>query len=151
MKGTNRTRVGRWSARGQIYHVVCATKDRHPVFSEFIAARCVVSALARLETVELVRTYAFVVMPDHLHWLFQLAGNADLSTVIGNAKSYSARMVNSHQNMRGAVWQRGFFDQAIRHEENLITLARYIVANPLRAGVVETIGDYPHWDSVWIV
>jgi hypothetical protein len=29
-------------------------------------------------------------------------------------------------------------------------LARYIVANPLRAGLVEHLGDYPHWDAVWL-
>ncbi|MES9878966.1 MAG: transposase, partial [Candidatus Sedimenticola sp. 1PA] len=29
-------------------------------------------------------------------------------------------------------------------------LARYIVANPLRGGLVESIGDYPHWDAMWL-
>jgi len=28
--------------------------------------------------------------------------------------------------------------------------ARYIVANPLRAGLVERLGDYPLWDAVWL-
>ena len=29
-------------------------------------------------------------------------------------------------------------------------VARYIVANPLRAGLVERVGDYPYWDAVWL-
>ena len=29
-------------------------------------------------------------------------------------------------------------------------LARYVVANPLRAGLVEKLGDYPLWDAVWV-
>jgi hypothetical protein len=29
-------------------------------------------------------------------------------------------------------------------------VARYIVANPLRAGLVEGIGNYPHWDCIWM-
>jgi len=29
-------------------------------------------------------------------------------------------------------------------------MARYIVANPLRAGLVERIGDYPLWDATWL-
>lgn len=49
------------------------------------------------------------------------------------------------------TWQRGFFDRAIRREDDLVSIARYIVANPLRAGLVERIGDYAHWDSVWMV
>ncbi len=49
-----------------------------------------------------------------------------------------------------SVWQHGFFDRAVRRECNLIALSRYIVANPLRAGLVEEIGDYPLWDAVWM-
>ena len=48
------------------------------------------------------------------------------------------------------VWQRGFYDHAIRREENLRNVARYIVANPLRAGLVQQIGDYPLWDAIWL-
>jgi putative transposase len=29
-------------------------------------------------------------------------------------------------------------------------IARYVVANPLRAGLAGTIGDYPYWDAVWL-
>ncbi|PJA25166.1 MAG: IS200/IS605 family transposase, partial [Alphaproteobacteria bacterium CG_4_10_14_0_2_um_filter_63_37] len=28
--------------------------------------------------------------------------------------------------------------------------ARYLVANPLRKGLVEEIGQYPHWDAIWV-
>jgi putative transposase len=29
-------------------------------------------------------------------------------------------------------------------------VARYIVANPLRAGLVNRVEDYSHWDSIWL-
>jgi len=29
-------------------------------------------------------------------------------------------------------------------------VARYIVANPIRAGLVDNIGQYPYWDAVWL-
>ncbi len=149
--GTKRTRLGRWSNRGQIYHVISATENRYPYFSHLIAARCVVRALIRLQSVEHATTLAFVVMPDHLHWLFQLGKRANMSTVVGNAKSYAARQLKEQQPIRGTIWQRGFFDRAIRREDDLVSIARYIVANPLRAGLVDQIGDYGHWDSVWMV
>jgi putative transposase len=38
----------------------------------------------------------------------------------------------------------------LRHEDDLAKLPRYIVANPLRAGLVERVGDYSHWDAVWL-
>jgi hypothetical protein len=48
------------------------------------------------------------------------------------------------------VWQKGFYDHALREGEALQNVARYIVANPLRAGLVAHIGDYPLWDAVWL-
>jgi hypothetical protein len=32
----------------------------------------------------------------------------------------------------------------------VVKVARYIVYNPVRAGLVSRIGDYPHWDAVWV-
>jgi len=48
------------------------------------------------------------------------------------------------------LWQKGYFDRALRREEDLKAMARYIVANPLRAGLVEHIGQYPLWDAIWL-
>ncbi|KPC24144.1 Uncharacterized protein ABJ99_1024 [Pseudomonas syringae pv. cilantro] len=48
------------------------------------------------------------------------------------------------------LWQSGYHDQAVRSEQDMVGLARYIVANPLRAGLVKKVGDYPLWDAIWI-
>lgn len=90
------------------------------------------------------RTLAFVVMPDHLHWLFRLDAAATLSQVVQRVKSVSAHRI------RRALWQAGFHDRGAREGEDVRNQARYIVANPLRAGLVETVGDYPHSDAIWI-
>ena len=95
-------------------------------------------------------TLAFVVMPDHFHWLFSLEGRRSLSVSVNTVKSFSAREINRILGRRGEVWQRGFYDRAIRCEEDLEHVARYIVANPLRAGIVDSIGHYPFWDAKWL-
>jgi putative transposase len=48
------------------------------------------------------------------------------------------------------IWQANYHDHAIRQDEDMRKIARYIVANPLRAGLVESINDYPLWDAVWM-
>ena len=48
------------------------------------------------------------------------------------------------------VWQRGFHDYALGVDKDIVHVARYIVANPLRAGLVSRIGDYPLWDAKWL-
>ena len=35
-------------------------------------------------------------------------------------------------------------------EKNLQDLARYVVRNPLRAGLVRSVYDYSLWDAIWI-
>jgi hypothetical protein len=50
----------------------------------------------------------------------------------------------------GPVWQSGFHDRALRHDEDLLDAARYIVANPLRAGLVKSLRMYSHWDACWL-
>jgi hypothetical protein len=38
----------------------------------------------------------------------------------------------------------------VRRQQDMRALARYVIANPLRAGLVESIGDYPLWDAIWL-
>ena len=137
-------RLGRFSQPGQIYLVTAVTLNRQPIFASFTAARILIEALRAAQTSGRAQTLAFVVMPDHLHWLLSLGTLADLTAVVQLVKSVSAHRVG------GKVWQRGFHDRAIRREEDLPAVARYVVANPVRAGLVQRVGAYSHWDAVWV-
>ena len=149
MKGTRSLRRGCYSARNQIYHITTTTYDRAPLFSSFALGRVVVDSLRREEALRRCDTLCFVVMPDHLHWLMQLA-QASLSTCVNSVKACSARRINRLRSKNGPVWQKGFHDRALRRDEDIVAIARYIVANPLRAGLVEKVGDYPLWYSKWV-
>jgi putative transposase len=137
-------RRGRVSLSGQIYHITTVTLGREPVFSDLLNARLLITSLRQAQVRDEASTLAFVVMPDHLHWLMQLGDGQSLSRVVSAVKA-----VTSHQLGKG-IWQRGFHDHALRSDEDLVEVARYIIANPLRAGLVEHLGDYPHWDAVWL-
>ena len=92
---------------------------------------------------------AWVIMPDHFHWLIQLEQQT-LARLMQAIKSRSTLTINWALNESGAFWQSGYHDRAIRDGEDLLPFARYIVANPLRAGLVDKIGDYPLWDACWL-
>ena len=91
----------------------------------------------------------WVVMPDHIHLLLQL-GEADLGQVVKKLKAQSARRLNHEIGRAGRFWAPGFHDHALRKEEDLKYVARYIVANPLRAGLVKRVASYPYWNAVWL-
>ena len=144
-------RKGRASIPGQVYLVTTVTKSRAKIFSELRCGRILVHALRRQHEIGTIDSLAFVVMPDHLHWLFALGSSASLSKVIGSIKRLSAQEINRLKGTPGQPrWQDGFHDHALRREEDLKAVARYIVANPIRAGLVQRVGDYPLWDACWI-
>jgi len=141
-------RRGRISEPNRIYLITTVTRHRIPWFDDLLAARALIRAL-HAESRN-ANTLAFVVMPDHLHWLMSLSGTASLDAVVQNVKSVSSHRVNRLLQRRGPLWQPGFHDHALRHEEDLLATARYVVGNPIRAGLVQSIGEYPHWDAVWL-
>ena len=143
--GQHSLRRGRVSIPGRYYHVTCATVNRVHRFTDWPSARPVVSALRAADA----RTLAYCLMPDHLHWLLELKEHS-LATVVGQMKGRSSRAYRAGLAVDGHLWHRGYYDHAIRTDENLLNVARYIVANPLRAGLVTRIGDYPLWDSIWL-
>lgn len=144
-------RKGRVSLPGQYYLVTAVTHDRRTIFNSFQAGRVVVREIRHSGNHGWTDTLAFVVMPDHIHWLFSLVEGISLASVVAGMKRHSARQINDLIKCRGMpVWQRGFHDHALRRDEDVIHVARYIVANPLRAGLVSRIGDYPLWDAVWL-
>ena len=142
-------RIGRFSASGQVYLITTVTHQRAPRFLDFELARIVVDELRRLDREGWVSSMAGVLMPDHLHWLLSL-GDATLADVLKALKARSAQRGNRKGGMSGPLWQRAFHDHALRNEDEILPTARYIIANPLRAGLVERVGDYPHWDAVWL-
>ncbi len=141
MAQQNRLRIGRVSLPGQPYHVITATAGRWPLFAAHDAARAVIRVMRPLHEAGWLHSHAWVLMPDHLHWLFTLGERATLSVTMNRFKSGSAHAVRNLHPEIAHVWQSGFFDHGIRRDEDLRAVARYIVANPLRAALCEHVGD----------
>lgn len=138
-------RYGRHSERNAVYVITVVTQQRSPLFHDLYLGRILINRFRHYQ--QQAETWAFVVMPDHFHWLLQLK-EGDLSDLVRSVKATSAQEINRHLERTGPLWQKGFYDQQIRDERHFLNTARYIVANPLRAGLVQSVGDYPLWDSI---
>ncbi|MHC8355606.1 REP-associated tyrosine transposase [Pseudomonas sp. LB3P81] len=142
-------RQGRFSEQGRAYLITAVVHQRHQKFTDWRLGRLLVTELRRAHELEWVNSIAWVIMPDHFHWLVQLE-QSTLGQLMQATKSRSTLTINRALNGKGAFWQSGYHDRAIRDDEDLRPFARYIVANPLRAGLVKKIGDYPLWDACWL-
>ena len=147
---SHRLRGGRVSVPGQIYHLRFSSYQQQALFLELATIRCIIRELQDAQSRQLARTLAFVVMPDHVHWLCELGSKQSLGQVLGGVKARTARVLKANHGLQPPIWQSGYFDRAIREESQLVKVARYIVANPLRKKLVEAIGDYPHWGAVFM-
>ena len=68
-------------------------------------------------------------MPDHLHLIVGIEGDAALSNIIRDFKRATARFGHLQ-------WQRNFFDHRVRHDESLQEKEDYVRENPIRAGLI---------------
>ncbi len=78
-----------------------------------------------------------LLMPDHLHMLIGVPGDAQLSNLIRDFKRITNRIAKID-------WQRNFFDHRVRHDESLDEKAAYIRANPVRAGLIADGEEWPY-------
>ncbi|QFU23419.1 transposase [Shewanella eurypsychrophilus] len=150
MKHGKDLRTGRYSEGNNYYFVTTNTHNREALFLDFDCARIVINNLKHTDKLNITNTIGFVLMPDHLHWLFQLNETADLSYAVGSTKGRSAKQINTHLKRNIKVWQPGFYDHCLRQDEEIKEVMRYIVANPLRANLVDNIGNYSHWDCIYL-
>lgn len=149
--GYHALRRHRVSLPNQIYLITFTTEKRQPVFFENdTAARIFCAALNDSRLWREAKLMCWVLMPDHVHLLIQIGDKETISRLMNRLKANTARQVNVVLGRKDRFWEKGFHDRAIRSEENIVDVARYIVMNPIRAGLVKSAGLYPYWDAVWL-
>jgi putative transposase len=119
------------------YHLILNTRGGLPPFEDgrlvATCVECLVTSASRYGF-EIV---AYCFMPDHVHLL--VAGGQDAPLV---------RFVQHFKQATGhrhpGLWQRSYYDHILRQEEDVEDVARYIWANPVRAGMVENVSAYPY-------
>jgi len=101
------------------------TKNREPLFNDFYVAGIVIKTMKCLHDENYIDSLSWVLMPDHLHWLFQLSDShsnefeATLPMVMKRLKSISAKDINQYLNRDGSVWQKTYYDHGLRDNEGL--------------------------------
>lgn len=85
---------------------------------------------------------SWVIMPNHIHFLFKPIEGFTLSSLIHSIKSYTASEANKILNKKGQFWQEDYFDRYIRDRDHFNKTIRYIENNPVKAGLCEKPQDW---------
>lgn len=87
--------------------------------------------------------YVYCLMPNDYHLLCSpLESGKPITALMGGINSQIIRLLWA-QGYKGKCMQRSFYDHVVRREEDLREIARYILDNPVRRGLVERAEDYP--------
>jgi putative transposase len=128
------------------YFLTVCTFERNPWFADDDSARNATSHLLRTSYDYGFEAIAYCFMPDHLHALVTgVRPDSDFRRFVAMFKQRSAF---DHIGRRsGRLWQEGFYERVLREDEALEGVAAHIIGNPLRAGLCDVFGDYPHLGS----
>ena len=85
-------------------------------------------------------------MPDHLHFVADPLGE-EWASPLHAMKSFTGLMINRQLGRSGEVWQRQYHDRQLCSDDHLAAAVRYCALNPVRAGLVAEVSDYPHYWS----
>jgi putative transposase len=152
---------------GMAYLITAVTYRREPVFAEPANAEMAHEDIGFYAAKFKATSRAHVIMPDHVHWVIRPSSedferfaceqrekggqySEDphrfyLSKILQDYQRHVAYVVNQYRSTRGAkVWQDGFRDDMLRDEKAVRDAIRYVIYNPVQAGLAASPGDYPY-------
>jgi putative transposase len=144
---------------GGVYFFTVVTFGRKPILTHPRALALLHSAWSVTKNRFPFTTEAFCLLPNHLHCIWRLPENdANFSTRWKEIKRLFSRRYlkcvgpdgyrNDSRRKKGeaAIWQRRFWEHAIRDQEDLNRHVAYIHFNPVKHGLVKRVWDWP-WSS----
>ena len=137
-------RKGRFSEKGRAYSLTkCATLGISLTDNPNIA-NLLIETFFWMDSQKRFSSGAFVIMPDHYHIVMILNAQNSLSAVMKSMGSFSSREINKVLGRVGQLWQKGYFDRAIRKTEDIREIFDYIHNNPVRKGLLDHPEEWPY-------
>ena len=140
-------RIPRGQVAGYAYHVLNRGNGGAAVFHKDGDYTAFLDLLATAKATYPVRIFGFCLMPNHFHLVVQPATDKALSPFMQWWMTSHVRRYHRHYRSHGHVWQGRFKSFPIQQDGHLLSVLRYVLRNPVRAGLVEHAMDWP-WSSL---
>ena len=131
----------------QRYFLTFCTARRRPSFADATIVKILHEQILRCAEHFGFVVIAYCFMPNHPHLLIEgTADDADALAFVHQAKQRSGYACR--ESGGSPFWQPSFYDHILRNQEATLSIARYILENPVRAGLVASPEDYPFSGSL---
>lgn len=142
------------------YFITSSVLEGIPLFMQPVIADIILDALRYMQREHYVQLRAYVLMPNHLHLI---AEHEQLPELLARFKSYTARSIidylkmqknrlilarlkygkrNHHRDSEHQLWQEGLHPKQLFMDGMVEQKVNYIHFNPVKAGFVDTPGDW---------
>lgn len=149
----------RRNREGRIFFFTVVTHDRRPILTTDLGRQSLRAAIDETRTKFPFEIVAIVLLPDHLHSVWELPSHdRDYSVRWRRIKSRFTRLWLANGGGEGpmtrsrrtagerAIWQRRFYEHTCRDDADLQRCVDYVHVNPLKHGLVRRVADWP-WSS----
>jgi putative transposase len=127
-----------------IYFITTCTFNRRPILAAEEVARILTEEWRNAHDRHGWAIGRFVIMPDHVHVFCSAELDAKSLPVFMQAwKQWTSKRMARELNFSRPVWQEQFFDHVLRSTEGYSQKWDYVRENPVRAGLVAKIEDWP--------
>jgi REP-associated tyrosine transposase len=133
-------------ADGLLYHAINRGNNRAAVFRAAADYHAFLAALHKTKQRYPFRLYAYCLMTNHFHLLLAPENGVSISRVLQSLAVAHTWHYHRGRGTVGHVWQGRFKSPVVQDDDRALVVLRYIEANPLRAGMVADLADYP-WSS----
>ena len=138
-------RSARIKSPTEIYHVMLRGINRQPIFLDDEDRRRFLWVLRQCQQISGFRLYGYCLMTNHIHLLIKAEGEP-LETIFRRAGSRFVYWYNGKYQRIGHLFQDRYRSEPIKNEARFLTVLRYILQNPMKAGIEQRVGQY-RWSS----
>jgi len=138
-------RSARKKSSSGIYHVVSRGINKEKVFKDEEDYRVFLEKLEKYKKISGYELYAYCLMSNHIHLLIK-EGSEPLGTAFRRIGASFVYWYNWKYSRVGHLFQDRYKSEAVEKDDYFLTVMRYIHQNPIKAGIIKDIQDYP-WSS----
>lgn len=135
-------RVGRNSLGTTYFHIMVQGNAREYIFESSEDKQKYKYLLFKNSTEQGVEILAYCIMDNHAHILVKSTEQEKLSKLMTKTNTSYAMYYNKEKNRVGYVFRDRYKSEPVYEESHLISCLVYIHHNPVKAGIVNNIGDY---------
>jgi putative transposase len=139
-------RTARVAFPSLVYHIISRGNNREWVFNEVRDFEKYLEICRRYKEKFGFKLYHWVLMSNHIHLVMETTEESSLSKIMQGMNLAYTIWFNRKSGKVGHLWQDRFKSAVVERDSYLLECGRYVERNPLRAGMVKDLKEYP-WSS----